>query len=76
MDKMDLTYEEAVEELEQILQDLEGDDLTLKESMEKFKRGMLLYNYANKILNNMTGEIRLLVEEDGGIREKDFDLEV
>lgn len=75
MDKIDLTYEEAIEELEQILQDLEEDNLTLKESMDKFKRGIKLYKYANEILKGMEGEIRLLVKDDE-LKEKDFNMGV
>ncbi|NLJ97931.1 MAG: exodeoxyribonuclease VII small subunit [Tissierellia bacterium] len=77
MDKIDLTYEEAIEELEEILNALEEDNLTLKESMEKFKRGIALYNYSNEILNSMEGEIQVLVKNDkGDLEEKDFNMEV
>ncbi|HHV38558.1 MAG TPA: exodeoxyribonuclease VII small subunit [Tepidimicrobium sp.] len=75
MDKIDLTYEEAIEELEKILNDLEEDNLTLKESMDKFKRGIQLYNHANEILKGMEGEIRLLVKDDE-LKEKDFNMGV
>lgn len=33
-----LTYEEAIKELEQIIEDLEEKDLSLMDSLEKFKR--------------------------------------
>lgn len=77
MDKMDLTYEKAIEELEEILKDLEEEDLTLKESMEKFKRGIELYNYSNEILNDMEGKIKALIKNDKAeMEEKDFNMEV
>ena len=77
MDKNDLTYEEAVKELEEILEDLEKENLSLNESLEKFKRGIVLYNHCNEILNNVEGEIKILIkDEDGSLKEEDFDMEV
>jgi len=72
-----LSYEEAIEELEQILKDLEEGDLPLKVSMEKFKRGVELYNYCNNILKDIEGEVKVLLkDENGNINEESFDLEV
>ena len=72
-----LSYEKAIEELEQILEALEGGDLSLKDSMEKFKRGVELYNYCNEILKNVEGEVKVLLkDQDGNMNEEVFDLEV
>ncbi len=77
MTNRNLSYEEALKELEQIIEELEGDDLSLKDSLEKFKRGVFLYNYCNEILRNVEGEIKILIEdENGDLEEKDFYLEV
>ncbi len=77
MKKNDLTYEEAVKELEEILEDLEKDNLSLNESLEKFKRGIALYDHCNKILNNVEGEIKILLkDEEGNLDEEDFNMEV
>lgn len=77
MTNRNLSYEEALKELEQIIEELEGDDLSLKDSLEKFKRGVFLYNYCNEILRNVEGEIKILiVDENGDLEEKDFYLEV
>lgn len=72
-----MTYEEAVEELESIIKELENENLSLKDSMEKFKRGMALYEYCNEILNKVEGEIKILLKDDEGILyEEDFFMEV
>lgn len=77
MNKIDLTYEEAIEELEKILKDLEEENLSLKESMGKFKRGIELYDYSNKMLNDMEGQIQELIKNDkGDLKEVDFNMEV
>ncbi|GFN35440.1 exodeoxyribonuclease VII small subunit [Tepidimicrobium xylanilyticum] len=77
MTNNELSYEEALQELERIIEELEKDDLSLKDSLEKFKRGIYLYNYCNEILKAVEGEIKILIEdEDGDLEEKDFYLEV
>ncbi|NLW40214.1 MAG: exodeoxyribonuclease VII small subunit [Tissierellia bacterium] len=77
MTNRNLSYEEALKELEQIIEELEEDNLSLKDSLEKFKRGVFLYNYCNEILRNVEGEIKILIEdENGDLEEKDFYLEV
>ena len=77
MKNNDLTYEKAIKELEEILEDLENDNLSLNESLEKFKRGIALYNHCNEILNHAEGEIKILLkDEEGSFQEEDFDMEV
>ena len=72
-----LSYEEAIEELEQILETLEDGNLSLKDSMEKFKRGVELYNYCNEILKDVEGEVKVLLkDQNGNMNEEVFDLEV
>ncbi|NMB08314.1 MAG: exodeoxyribonuclease VII small subunit [Tissierellia bacterium] len=77
MNKLDLSYEEAVKELEQILKDLESGELSLKDSLDKFKRGVDLYNYCNEILKHIEGEVKILLKDkNGNLNEEVFDLEV
>lgn len=75
MDK-DLSYEEAYMELEKIVDQMENQDLKLEESLEKYKRGLDLYKYLQSLLENIDGEIKILLEDDeDGIIESNFDLE-
>lgn len=72
-----LTYEQAIKELEQILDELEKDNLSLKDSVEKFKKGIALYNYCNKILKDVEGEIKIIIKnDDDSLDEDDFFMEV
>ncbi|QQY80839.1 exodeoxyribonuclease VII small subunit [Keratinibaculum paraultunense] len=72
-----MTYEEALKELEEILEALESEDITLEDSVKKFKRGVALYNYCSKILNNIEGEVKILIEDnEGNMLEEDFQVEV
>lgn len=77
MNKDNLSYEKAVEELELILNKLESGELPLKDSLENFKRGIELYNYCNKILKDIEGEVKILLkDENGNLNEEVFNLEV
>lgn len=73
---MNLTYEEAILELEQILNQLESEDCTLKESIEKFKRGVKLYNHCKDLISKAEGEIKILLEDDENMKEETFSMEV
>lgn len=71
-----MTYEEAINELEKIIEELEDEDLTLKSSLEKFKRGVALYNYCNGLLKGMEGEVKILLKDEDNNIEEDFYMEV
>jgi exodeoxyribonuclease VII small subunit len=71
-----LTYEETISELESILEDLEKDECTLNESIEKFKKGIELYNHCNGLLIKAEGEIKILLKDDNGnMDEVEFPME-
>lgn len=72
MEEKKLSYEEALQELEKILIDLEDDDCTLNESIEKFKKGIELYKYCNNILKAAEGEVKILLGDGESLREYDF----
>lgn len=68
-----LTYEEALNKLEELLVDLEDEDCTLKDSVDKFKVGMALYNHLSEILKKTEGDVKILLEEDkDALKEIDF----
>lgn len=76
METNNLSYEEAVSKLEKILKDLENDDCTLNDSLDKFKKGIELYNYCNNLLSKAEGEIKILLRDDGmNMKEVEFPME-
>jgi len=73
---VDLTYEEAIQELEKILKELEDNNCTLEQTVEKFKKGIKLYNYCNELLYKVEGEVKVLLENDNGeVLETPFPME-
>lgn len=68
-----IKFEVALEELEQTVKKIESGQLTLDETMEEFTKGVKLYNYCLKLLNEAEGKIKMVVEkEDGKVDEIDY----
>lgn len=72
----ELTFEEAIENLEGIVRELENGNLSLDESVKKFEQGMKLSKHCNEILNKAEKDISILIEkEDGTLKEEAFNTE-
>ncbi len=71
-----LTFEEAIENLEKIVSELEMGNLSLDDSVKKFEDGIKLSKHCNEILNKAEKEITILLEkENGEIVEENFSSE-
>lgn len=68
-EKKDLNFEEAMEELEEIVEALEEGGLPLEESLEKFSRGIELIKYCNNKLGETEKKIEVLIKEDEEIQD-------
>ncbi|MFO7986352.1 MAG: exodeoxyribonuclease VII small subunit [Desulfatiglandaceae bacterium] len=68
-------FEEAMQRLEEIVQHLEGGELSLGDSLKVFEEGMKLARFCSKELEAAEKKVTLLVQESGGgIRETPFDI--
>ena len=65
-----LSYEDAINKLQNILTELENESCTLSESLSKFKEGMELFNYCSDILRTTEGEVKILLGENKGSLEE------
>ena len=72
---MKKTFEEQMEALENIVNELEKGDLNLDESVTKFEEGMKLPKDCNKILEQAEKKITILLQEDGNVTEEEFKTE-
>ncbi len=67
------TFEDAIENLEKIVSELENEQLTLDESVKKFEEGMRLSKYCNEILEKAQKQISILIADDNGdLKEETF----
>lgn len=71
--KQAATFEQALEELEQLVERLEAGDLPLEEALSDFERGVKLTRECQKKLASAEQKVKVLMEENGSIRELPFD---
>lgn len=72
--KDNMTFENAMTELEGIVKKLELGSLTLDESLSAFENAVGLIKLCNEKLENAKRQVKVLVEgEDGSIYDKPFD---
>jgi exodeoxyribonuclease VII small subunit len=71
MAKRKKSFEEAISELEIIVEKLEKGELTLEESLDHFQKGIELSKYCSKKLDEVEKKISILIEnEEGNIKEE------
>ena len=66
------SFEELMETLEGIVQELEKGNLNLDESVAKFEEGMKISKECNEILESSEKRISILLENNGEVIEEDF----
>ena len=71
--KENLTFEGAVERLEEIVRLLENGKASLDDSLKLYEEGVSLVRFCNDALDNAEKKIKMLsVGADGELVEKDF----
>ena len=71
----EINFEETMQELEKIVQELEKGDLNLDDSINKFEEGMKLSKSASDYLEKAEKKITILVNENGEMKEENFETE-
>ncbi len=72
----DLSFENAIKELEGIVSKLEEGEVSLEKSLELYQRGVKLIEYCNKKLTEAEGIISILYnDDDGNLKETVFEAE-
>ena len=67
------TFEDAMESLENIVQELESGDLSLEKAMQRFEEGIKLSKFCSDKLDETEKKITLLTgNADGTVRETPF----
>lgn len=67
-------FEEAMERLENIVEDLERGDLSLDESLRIFEEGMKLVSFCSKKLEEAEQKVTMLIKDQSGkLSQQPFD---
>lgn len=61
------TFEENLENLDEIIDKLEKGELSLNESIEEYEKAMKLIKDSSKILNTAEGKLLKVIEKNGDI---------
>ncbi len=70
------SFEEQIENLEQIVKELETGKLSLEDSVSKFEEGIKISKECNKTLEEAEKKITILLkQEDGETKEENFENE-
>ena len=69
MEKKEKSFEEALEELEVIVKDLENGETKLDDAINKYTEAMKLSKICSDKLNNASEAINKIVKEDGTLEE-------
>ena len=73
-DRVEKKFEIALEELENVVEQLESGDLSLEDSLAAFEKGVSLVKYCNQKLNAAEKRIEVLVKDkDGKFQFKPLD---
>lgn len=69
------SFEQAMQQLEKIIQELESGDLTLEKAMIKFEEGIRLTQYCSRKLDETERKIQVLIKDHkgDGVSIKPFD---
>jgi len=66
----ELSFEQALQRLEKIAEDLEGEEVSLDTSLKHYEEGMKLIAVCNKKLEEAKKKVDVLLKKDGN----DFEL--
>jgi len=66
------TFEEAMKQLEQIVQELESGNLPLEKAILKYEEGVRLSRFCSEKLDETEKRITILQDQEGNVLEKPF----
>lgn len=70
--KKEISFEDALDRLEKIVELLESGENPLEKSLELFEEGIGLVKLCNKKLEKVENSVKILINNDGEMEEKDF----
>lgn len=71
--KSELDFEQALTELDTLLEQMESGKLTLEESLSQFERGIQLTRQCQGLLKQAEQKVEMLIQKDGELVREPFD---
>ncbi|MGB5277743.1 MAG: exodeoxyribonuclease VII small subunit [Gammaproteobacteria bacterium] len=73
--KKSVNFEKALGELEKLVEEMEQGNLSLEESLKRFEKGIALTSECQEALQKAELKVQELVEKNGRLLEKDFEVD-
>lgn len=67
-----MNYEKALNELENIIEKMEGSQLSLEDSLKSFEKGIQLAQICQKSLKEAEQKVQILIEKNGEFHTEPF----
>lgn len=71
--KKNYPFEESLAQLEKLVQQMEGGDLSLEDSLKTFEQGIKLTRECQKALQDAEQRVKVLIEQNGSLKEAEFE---
>lgn len=68
----EMTFEDALGQLEEIVDTLSKGKLSLDEAMQKFEEGIRLFRFCDEKLRSAEQRVSVLVQSNEGIQERPY----
>lgn len=62
--QLDTTFEESLEQIRNLVEQLERGELSLEDSIDKFREGSTLVDHARKLISDAEMRVRVLTEDE------------
>ncbi|AKX94298.1 exodeoxyribonuclease VII small subunit [Neomoorella thermoacetica] len=69
-----LTFEAALQKLEEVVQALEGEGLTLEDSLAYYQEGIRLVRLCRQRLKEVEGKLQVILLQDGEVVTRELSL--
>ncbi len=73
--KKSVNLEKALTELEKLVEEMEQGNLSLEESLKRFEKGIALTSECQDALQKAELKVQELIEKNGKLLEKDFEVD-
>lgn len=65
-DKNNISFEQGIEKLEQVINDLDKNDVPLDQALQLFNDGIGLVKHCNTLLDSAEEKVKVLLEDSSG----------
>ena len=73
--KKSVNLEKALAELEKLVEEMEQGNLSLEDSLKRFEKGIALTSDCQEALQKAELKVQELIEKNGKLLEKDFEVD-